>query len=88
MTPSLALHSKELKYAPTNDELTSEQKNLIKQYGKLNNGRTGIVFTDNIEVASRKSEAQNMESTGKSIDGANDRGAGAQRVRRLSAWQD
>lgn len=48
MTPSLANKVDSLAYKPTSAELTAEQESLVKDYGKINNGKASIVFTDDI----------------------------------------
>lgn len=48
MTPSLANKVDSLAYQPTSAELTAEQESLVKDYGKINNGKASIVFTDDI----------------------------------------
>lgn len=48
MTPSLANKVDTLAYKPTSAELTAEQESLVKDYGKINNGKASIVFTDDI----------------------------------------
>lgn len=48
MTPSLANKVESLAYQPTSAELTAEQESLVKDYGKINNGKASIVFTDDI----------------------------------------
>lgn len=48
MTPSLANKVDSLAYKPTTAELTAEQESLVKDYGKINNGKASIVFTDDI----------------------------------------
>lgn len=48
MTPSLVNKVDSLAYQPTSAELTAEQESLVKDYGKINNSKASIVFTDDI----------------------------------------
>lgn len=67
MTPSLANKVDTLAYQPTTAELTAEQESLVKDYGKINNGKTSIVFTDDIGAVTE--DGSRLSANGAYSDG-------------------
>lgn len=67
MTPSLANRVDSLAYQPTSAELTAEQESLVKDYGKINNGKASIVFTDDIGAVSE--DGSRLSANGAYSDG-------------------
>lgn len=67
MTPSLANKVDSLAYQPTSAELTLEQESLVKDYGKINNGKASIVFTDDIGAVSE--DGSRLSANGAYSDG-------------------
>lgn len=67
MTPSLANKVDSLAYKPTTEELTAEQESLVKDYGKINNGKASIVFTDDIGAVTE--DGSKLSANGAYSDG-------------------
>lgn len=67
MTPSLANKVESLAYQPTSAELTAEQESLVKDYGKINNGKASIVFTDDIGAVTE--DGNRLSANGAYSDG-------------------
>lgn len=67
MTPSLANKVDSLAYKPTSAELTAEQESLVKDYGKINNGKASIVFTDDIGAVTE--DGSKLSANGAYSDG-------------------
>lgn len=67
MTPSLANKLDSLAYQPTSAELTAEQESLVKDYGKINNGKASIVFTDDIGAVTE--DGSKLSANGAYSDG-------------------
>lgn len=66
-TPSLANKVDSLAYKPTSAELTAEQESLVKDYGKINNGKASIVFTDDIGAVAE--DGSKLSANGAYSDG-------------------
>lgn len=67
MAPSLANKVDTLAYQPTSAELTAEQESLVKDYGKINNGKASIVFTDDIGAVTE--DGSRLSANGAYSDG-------------------
>lgn len=67
MTPSLVNKVDSLAYKPTTAELTAEQESLVKDYGKINNGKASIVFTDDIGAVTK--DGSKVSANGAYSDG-------------------